>query len=89
MLGSHAMAQLIQNLSKAFDLVIIDSAPLLPVNDTKILSRMADAVLFVIRWEKTPREAAGLLRLFDVVLQHHEFVAAKAGERIGFAQAGA
>jgi len=55
-LSSQAMRQLIQNLAKAFDLVIIDSAPVLPVNDTKILSQIVDSVLFVTRWEKTPRE---------------------------------
>jgi capsular exopolysaccharide synthesis family protein len=56
-LSSQTMQRLIDNLSKTFDLVIIDSAPILPVNDTKILSRLADTVLFVVRWEKTPREA--------------------------------
>ena len=68
LLNSQAMHQLVANLSKAFDLVIIDSAPMLPVNDTKILSRMADAVLFVVRWEKTPREAVvnALRSLTDV-----------------------
>ncbi|MEI9989857.1 MAG: polysaccharide biosynthesis tyrosine autokinase [Rhizomicrobium sp.] len=68
MLSSQAMRLLVTNLSKAFDMVIIDSAPMLPVNDTKILSRMADAVLFVVRWEKTPREAAvnALRSLADV-----------------------
>ena len=41
---------------------------MLPVNDTKILSRLADAVLFVVRWEKTPRDAAvnALRSLADV-----------------------
>lgn len=57
LLASQAMRHLLSNLSKAFDFVIIDSAPVLPVNDTKILSQLADTVLFVIRWEKTPREA--------------------------------
>ncbi len=57
-LGSHAMSELVRKLSEAFDLIVIDSAPMLPVNDTKILSRLADAVLFVVRWEKTPRDAA-------------------------------
>jgi polysaccharide biosynthesis transport protein len=57
-LSSAATQQLVQTVSKIFDLVIIDSAPLLPVNDTKIISRLADTVLFVVRWEKTPREAA-------------------------------
>ena len=57
-LSSPEMKKLIDNLERVFDLVIIDSAPVLLVNDTKILSRLADAVLFVVRWEKTPREAA-------------------------------
>lgn len=57
-LGSNAFANLLHDLRKKFDMVIIDSAPLLPVNDTKILSRLADAVVFVVRWEKTPRAAA-------------------------------
>jgi Mrp family chromosome partitioning ATPase len=38
-------------------MVIIDSAPLLPVNDTKMLAQLAEAVVFVVRWEKTPRDA--------------------------------
>ena len=67
-LASQAMQQLVTNLRKVFDLVIIDSAPMLPVNDTKILSRLADTVLFVVRWEKTPRDAAfnALRSLADV-----------------------
>lgn len=57
LLTSAAMERLVSNLSQVFDLVIIDSAPVLPVHDTKILSRLADAMLFVVQWEKTPREA--------------------------------
>ena len=38
--------------------MIVNSAPILPVTDTRILTRLTDAVLFVVRWEKTPRDAA-------------------------------
>jgi len=55
---SRAMENLIQQLRSQFDYVFIDSSPLLPVNDGKLLSLLADAVLLVIRWEKTPRDAA-------------------------------
>lgn len=67
-LGSQAMKAVVDGLRQSFDLVIIDSAPLLPVNDTKILSLLADAVLLVVRWEKTPRDAAAnaLRSLMDV-----------------------
>jgi len=54
MLASQAMQKLMENLERVFDLVIIDSAPVLLVNDTKILSHLADAVMFVVRWEKDP-----------------------------------
>ena len=57
LLGSEAMVQLLAGVKAAFDLVIIDSAPLLPVNDTKTLARLVDTVAFVVRWEKTPRAA--------------------------------
>jgi Mrp family chromosome partitioning ATPase len=57
-LASKAMQNLVMGLRETFDLVIIDSAPLLPVNDTRILSALADAVVLIVRWEKTPRDAA-------------------------------
>lgn len=57
-LSSKAMERLLGTLRETFDLVIVDAAPLLPVNDTKILGLLADTVLLTIRWEKTPREAA-------------------------------
>jgi Mrp family chromosome partitioning ATPase len=56
-LGSEAMERLIAEAREKFDLVIIDSAPLLPVNDTRVLARLVDAALFAVRWEKTPRDA--------------------------------
>src|SRR5262249_9611841 len=57
LLGSLAMQKLVDGLGDMFDLVIIDSAPLLPVHDARVLARLADAVVFVVRWNKTPREA--------------------------------
>jgi len=56
-LGSFAMERLIAKVKAEFDVVVLDSAPLLPVNDTKILARLVDTIAFVVRWEKTPREA--------------------------------
>jgi exopolysaccharide transport family protein len=58
LIESQALAKVILDLRQQFDYVILDSAPILPVTDTRILTRVADAVLFVVRWEKTPRDAA-------------------------------
>ena len=40
-------------------MVVIDSAPVLPVVDSRVLSRRVDKTLFVVRWRNTPRDAAG------------------------------
>jgi len=58
LLTSRSMENLISVLRGEFDFVLLDSPPVLPVNDAKIIGRLADTALFAIRWEKTPREAA-------------------------------
>lgn len=55
LLGSQAMAHLIDGLAARVDLVIIDSAPLLPVADTSSLLANVDAVLVVTRLNSTTR----------------------------------
>ena len=37
---------------------MLDSAPLLGVTDTKVVSRFADKVLFVMQWDQTSRETS-------------------------------
>lgn len=57
LLGSDAMERFMRAARTGFDAVVIDSAPLLPVNDTKVLAQLVDSVVFVVRWERTAREA--------------------------------
>jgi len=68
LLGSAAMERFLTALRSQYDLVIVDSAPLIPVHDTKVLAQLADSIVFVVRWEKTPREAVktGIRALKDV-----------------------
>jgi polysaccharide biosynthesis transport protein len=68
LLGSQKMKQLVQQLRAAYDFVVIDSAPLLGVTDTKIAALLADKVLFVTQWEKTNKDTAvnGLQALRDI-----------------------
>jgi capsular exopolysaccharide synthesis family protein len=53
LLGSQKMHKLLERLEEAFDLVILDSPPLLAVADALVLARRVDRVLFVVRWEMT------------------------------------
>lgn len=55
--GSAAMDRLLEELRRSYDLVILDTAPILPVADTRVLAPKTDAVVFLARWRKTPEHA--------------------------------
>jgi polysaccharide biosynthesis transport protein len=55
--GTPAMDNLLEELRSRYDLVILDTAPVLPVADTRILAPKADVVVFLARWRKTPQDA--------------------------------
>lgn len=56
--NTEAMARLLEDLRKDFDLVILDTAPVLAIAETRVLASQADAVVFLARWRKTPAKAA-------------------------------
>lgn len=67
LLGSPQMKALIARLTEDYDLVVLDTPPLLAVSDTLVLARQVEKSIFVVRWEKTRRETAmsGLRQLVD------------------------
>ena len=58
LLAGQRMQALVMELSKVYDHIILDSAPVLLVSDPKVLARMADAVLLVFDAGRTRRGAA-------------------------------
>jgi polysaccharide biosynthesis transport protein len=56
-LASNRFRDLIQHLKESYDLVILDTPPAVVVADARILAPLADAVVFVVRWNHTPRGA--------------------------------
>ena len=48
LLASQKMSMLLRLCSKKYDLVIIDSSPVMGLSDAAILSRSTDAVLFMV-----------------------------------------
>ncbi|MGE3867670.1 MAG: GumC family protein [Hyphomonadaceae bacterium] len=52
--GSDAMRQLIDELRERYEVIVLDTAPVLPLADTRVLSPLADSVLVVVRWGRTP-----------------------------------
>jgi succinoglycan biosynthesis transport protein ExoP len=57
---------LLQTLAKHYDLVIVDSPPVLVGSEVMPLGRMMDRVAFVVKWGSTPREVVlnGLKQMF-------------------------
>jgi polysaccharide biosynthesis transport protein len=68
LLVSDRLQLLLREARTRYDRIIIDSPPVLGVADAKIVAPAVDAVLFVIRWERTKRDAAqaALKELGDV-----------------------
>jgi polysaccharide biosynthesis transport protein len=64
LLGAPPMTTLLDELRQAFDLIVIDTAPVLVLADARILSAKADTVILLARWRKTPaRAVAAALRI--------------------------
>jgi Mrp family chromosome partitioning ATPase len=52
------MPELLARLKQDFDMVLIDTPPMLQMPDARVVGRMADGVILVTRAGKTTRDAA-------------------------------
>jgi capsular exopolysaccharide family len=57
LLGGAAMRKTLESLSEAFDLIVIDTPPLLAASDASILATIADGALLVVKAGSTETEA--------------------------------
>jgi capsular exopolysaccharide synthesis family protein len=65
-LGSRRMGELVAELRAAYEVVMIDCAPLLPVTDPMVVSRFADGILLIARAGTTTRDQAQAARAASV-----------------------
>ncbi len=65
LLSSKRFEDVVIRLREAFDIVIVDSAPLQLVSDAQILSQFASSVIYVVKADSTPYQVAqnGLKKL--------------------------
>ena len=65
-LSSERMLAMINQLAEQYDYVVIDSPPLLPVNDARALAKASDMILFAVRQEMcSTNEVMEALNLLD------------------------
>ncbi len=57
LLGSDKVHDFLAQARNVFDLIVIDSSPLLPVTDARALLGAVDAAVMVVCWERTSRDA--------------------------------
>jgi capsular exopolysaccharide synthesis family protein len=57
MLTSDGFLELIAQARRDFDAVFVDTPPLLPVVDARIVERVASSILFVVRADSTSRQS--------------------------------
>lgn len=68
LLNSRMLARMIKDLRGRFDMIVIDSPPLLAVTDAAVLSHLADGVLLVVRSGKTKRaQLAAAMQTLEAV----------------------
>ena len=60
LLGSEHFRKLIGSLKERYDLVVVDSPPVLVVSDARVMANIVDKTIFVIRWVNTRREVASM-----------------------------
>lgn len=60
LLRSSLLEELLSDLSRRYDLVVLDAPPVLAAADTRLIARFAGKTLFIVRWTTTPRHVVRL-----------------------------
>jgi capsular exopolysaccharide synthesis family protein len=58
LLETRTMERLLHLAAGSYDLVLIDTPPVMVVSDTAALARLVDGCLFLVQWSSTPRDVA-------------------------------
>ncbi|MBK8176019.1 MAG: polysaccharide biosynthesis tyrosine autokinase [Rhodospirillales bacterium] len=59
-LSSTRMSALLSELAEKFELVVVDSPPVVAVADSRLLVPQVDSAILVVGWAKTSRDVVGL-----------------------------
>ena len=89
LLGSTKMRDVLEELRRSFDLILIDTPPVLAAGDASVLSALSDGTVLILRAGQTDREAARAAadqiravggKLLGAIMNDPEGVAARYGD---------
>lgn len=65
--GSDRLAAILRDLARTYDVVLIDAAPVFAVDDARLISRMVDRTVYLVRWGRTRQAvaASGLKQMLE------------------------
>ena len=67
LLGSNHLKALIRRFRAEYDLVVLDTPPVLSVSDALLLSHIADTTIYLVRWGESSRQVVSTgLRTFRI-----------------------
>lgn len=78
-----AMQALLEQLKPHYQRIILDSPPVLAVPDVRLLGQLADRVLYLVKWNATPRDAVrnGMKLLHGAGVKVHGMVLSQVNQR--------
>ncbi len=66
--SSLRFAELLKDLRSRYDIIIVDTPPVLVVPDARVIAQHVDATVFVVKWDQTQKDQViGALREFESV----------------------
>jgi len=56
LLSSNSFQEILRQAREEYDMIFLDAPPILAVTDARILAKYSDALIYVVRWNNTPKE---------------------------------
>lgn len=68
--SSESFSRLLAEAKREYDLIVLDTPPVLVVPDARIIAQNADVILFAVKWDSTSKsQVEEALRMFESVNQ--------------------
>ena len=82
--SSEGMSDILKELRNHFDVIIVDSPPLLPLIDGRALAELADSIILTVGWDRTPEDM--LMRAVDLLAPVHDRIIGTVLTRVDFSR---